>query len=139
VQRNIGRESCSPVGSPAGPDGSLLPLPEPPVIGRDYEPLRRIRKSEPQVAAAPSHRDTWTDALRRVKPESPRHHAVAPTAQAGGAKVSCSRAIGAQATEVDSVGVHAFAEGNVRTRDPDVDQAEPLPEREVEAFWVSTR
>jgi len=44
-----------------------------------------------------------------------------PTARADGAKVSRSRANGTQATEVDSVGVHALAAENVRTRDLDVD------------------
>jgi len=43
---------------PAGPDGSLLSSPEPPVIGREKEPLRHVRESVWQVAAAPSHRDT---------------------------------------------------------------------------------
>jgi hypothetical protein len=46
---------------------------------------------------------------------------------------------GTQATEVDSVGVHAFAAGNVRTRDLDVDPTKSLSEKEVETFWVSIR
>lgn len=36
------------------------------------------------------------------------------------------------------VGVHAFAEENVRTRDLDVNLTKSLPERGVETFWVST-
>lgn len=62
-----------------------------------------------------------------------------PTAKADGAKVSRSRAPGTQATEVDSVGVHAFAAENVWTRDPDVDPTKSLPEEEVETSWVSAR
>jgi len=52
--------------------------------------------------------------------------------------------MGTQAAEVDSVGVHAFAAGNVRTRDPDVHPTKSLPEKEVEASgvdplrWVET-
>jgi len=36
------------------------------------------------------------------------------------------------------VGVHAFAEENVRTRDLDVNLTKSLPERGVETFWVLT-
>jgi hypothetical protein len=36
------------------------------------------------------------------------------------------------------VGVHAFAEENVRTRDLDVNLTKSLPERGVETFWVSS-
>jgi len=62
-----------------------------------------------------------------------------PIAQANGAKSVASMPFGTQAAEVDSVGVHAFAAGNVWTRDLDVDPTKSLPEKEVETFWVSVR
>lgn len=37
------------------------------------------------------------------------------------------------------MGVHAFAAENVWTRDPDADPTKSLPEKEVEASWVSVR
>lgn len=109
------------------------------MIGREKEPLRYVREIESQVAAA---RATATRGQMRFGASDHSHHDTTwwrPTARADGAKVSRSRAPGTQATEVDSVGVHAFAAENVWTRDPDVDPTKSLPEKEVETSWVSVR
>jgi len=54
-------------------------LPEPPVFGRENTShCGTFERALLQVTAAPGHRDSWTDVLRRVRPKSPRHHAVAP-------------------------------------------------------------
>jgi len=88
-----------------------------------------------QVAAAPSPRNTWTGA-RYARPAKVTATPTRwrPIARAIGAKVSCSRANGAQATEVDCVGVHAVAAENVWTRDPDVDPTMRFLSRKLRPF-----
>jgi len=98
VQRIKGRESCSPVSSLIrSSSAACLPYTRTPVIGRESSHCGTFERALRQVAGAPSHRDKWTGAFRRVRPESPRHHAVATVRVSGrgeGQLLACLRRAG---------------------------------------------
>jgi len=60
-----------------------------------------------------------------------------PVAKASGRSSVARVPQGTQGARVDSVDVHAFAAEVVGTRDPDVNRAKTLPEKEVEILSVS--
>lgn len=131
----------APVGLPTGPRQRRLPTESCSSFGMRVRATAThpFRVLQPVVeTSCPC--DVWTGACKCA------HQDVTATPRGGdrlreqtGAKSVARAPHGAQAAEVDCVGVHAFTTGNVRARDPGVTRVKPplLTER-VEAFCVST-